>query len=573
MRKTALSLLVLFIGGCASYRGSNGKGYAGIDRPGIIWSAQVPEARGPLPVLRLSPLPPATDLVQRVVAANGEPLRPLAEAPFLRRNKIDVARDVVGVFEDDHVKAWVDLKSGNLAVYPTLSKVSPIASGEADRGAETALQLLRSGEYLGHDDTRVVAERPRILEGTTLTRRSGVTHVDKEKAPYLVYVPARRFVNDLAVYGPGSRALVIVGSGGRIEGLTRQWKSGKTYEKVDPQFHVTEVRREIERQLAPSAKRSAVEVLSIELAYYDGDHDLLQPVYRFTARIRHVGGGRRATDDDFVIGFVPYGKELERIPSLTDRSDIQPSEPAARPTYKSEATATPSLVDPIVGRYVVRDDSQGFVDNANGFWNGLQSAWGAPLFTNSQYYWAEQRLCTSQKDAVINAMNLAEIEVHGDWWLYSTRSNCCDLVNINGDIPSPGYGPSANGQLADWIIRSCEVVPAPDDTANWPDPWWAIFGGVRNVVGFRTIAWITDGSGQPYGTSLASGASVVSAWLSDASSLSAYAGNPMASAHGNISRPMGRASTISACGHDTDSAFTVATLPRADCLTVWWFPD
>ena len=49
--------------------------------------------------------------------------------------------------------------------------------------------------------------------------------------------------------------------------------------------------------------------------------------------------------------------------------------------------------------------------------------------------------------------------------------------------------------------------------------------------------------------------------------------NPMAMAHGNINRPMGRASTISACGHDTDSVFTVATLPRADCLTVWWFPD
>jgi hypothetical protein len=575
MRKIALPLLVLFIAGCASDRGSIGGGYAGVDRPGITWSAKVPEAPGPLPVLRLSPLPPATDLVQRVVAANGgDSLRPLADAPFLRENKIDAARDVVGIFEEDHIKAWVNLKSGNLAVYPTLSKVSPIGSGDADRAAETALQLLRSGEYLGHDDTRVVAERPRILEGTTLTHNGGVTRVKKEKAPYLVYVPARRFVNDLAVYGPGSRALVIVGSGGRIEGLTRQWKSAQTSENIDPQLRATDVKREIERQLTPSAKSSAVEVLSVELAYYDGDRQLLQPVYRFTARVRHVGG-RRATDDDFVIGFVPYGKELEHIPSLTDRSEIQPAEPGAKPSYKAESktTATPSLADPIVGRYVVRDDAQGFVDNANGFWDGLQSAWGAPLFTNSQYYWAEQRLFTNQKDTFVNAMNLAEIEVHGDWWLYSTRSNCCDLVNINGDIPSPGYGPSANGQLADWIIRSCEVVPAPDDTANWPDPWWAVFGGVRNVVGFRTIAWITDGSGQPYGASLGNGAPVVSAWLSDASSLSAYAGNPMALAHGGINRPMGRASTISACGHDTDSVFTVATLPRADCLTVWWFPD
>jgi hypothetical protein len=170
-------------------------------------------------------------------------------------------------------------------------------------------------------------------------------------------------------------------------------------------------------------------------------------------------------------------------------------------------------------------------------------------------------------------MNLALIEVHGDWWRYSTLQNCCDLVNINGDIPSPGYGPSANGSLADWIIHSCEVVPAPDDTANWPDPWWNIFGGVRNVVGYRTIMYINDGAAGPYATSLGNLAPVVSSWLGDVISLNAYAGTPKTAAHGGVVRPMGRPSTISACGHDGESVLSVSTLPRANCLTVWWFPD
>jgi uncharacterized protein DUF6345 len=571
MRKVALSLTIVLLFGCAHHRGGyGGTGYGGSR---IKWSAQIPEPRGPLPVLRLTPLPPATDVVERVIAGRGGALRPLAEAPFLRENKIDASRDVMGSFEDDHMKAWVDLKTGNLAVYPTLTKIAPIGRGDISRATELALQVLRSGDFLGKDDTRIEAVGARVLDGTTVTHRNGATRTEREAAPYLVYIPARRFVDDLPVYGLGSRALVIAGAG-RIEGLTRQWKSGRKSGTVDPALDTRDVQREIERQLGRALKRSTVEVLSVELAYYDGDRELLQPVYRFTAR-QHQDGGR-TVDDGLLVGFVPYGKELEAIPSLSDRSPIQPKTPEKRPSYSSPnaaASATPTVADPIVGRYVVREDDQGFVDNANGFWNGLQSGWGAPLFTNAQYYWAEQRLFTNEKDFFINSVNLAEIEVHGDWWLYSTRSNCCDLVNVNGDIPSPGYGRSANGQLADWIIRSCEVVPAPDDTASWPDPWWTIFGGVRNVVGFRTIAWIVDGSGQPYGTSLANGAPVVSAWLSDASSLSAYAGNPMWVAHGGINRPMGRASTISACGHDSDSVFTVSTLPRADCLTVWWFPD
>ena len=44
-------------------------------------------------------------------------------------------------------------------------------------------------------------------------------------------------------------------------------------------------------------------------------------------------------------------------------------------------------------------------------------------------------------------------------------------------------------------------------------------------------------------------------------------------AFGGVVRPMGRPSTISACGHDGESVLSVATLPRANCLTVWWFPD
>jgi hypothetical protein len=103
------------------------------------------------------------------------------------------------------------------------------------------------------------------------------------------------------------------------------------------------------------------------------------------------------------------------------------------------------------------------------------------------------------------------------------------------------------------ILHSCEVVPSPEDTATWPDPWWTIFGGVRNVVGYRTIMYIDDGAGGPYGTSLGNLAPVVGSWLGDVISLNAYAGHPTHPAHGGVVRPMGRPSSISMCGHDNDS--------------------
>jgi hypothetical protein len=312
-------------------------------------------------------------------------------------------------------------------------------------------------------------------------------------------------------------------------------------------------------------KTSDIVVDGIGLAYYDGNRKFLQPVYRFTARIRHeTPNSTPQTDDDFVIGYVPFAKPFEPLPSLNKSDGPKPTTAVSKVKSLPRKIAPKSPLDPIVGRYVVRNDNAGWVNNANAFWNSLSSTWTGPLFTNSQYYWAEPRLFTNQKDSFINAMNLALIEVHGDWWLYSTLMNCCDLVNINGDIPSPGYGPSASGQLADWIIHSCEVVPGPDDTASWPDPWWTIFGGVRNVVGYRTIM---------YGTSLGNLAPVVSSWLSDVISLNAYSGHPTATAHGNVVRPMGRPSSISMCGHDGDSVLSTSSLGRANCLTVWWFPD
>jgi hypothetical protein len=228
--------------------------------------------------------------------------------------------------------------------------------------------------------------------------------------------------------------------------------------------------------------------------------------------------------------------------------------------------------DPTIGRYVVRNDDANWVANANDFWNGLNWFWLLPgNFTNTQYYWAYPWEYTTSRNSFVNSVNLALTEGHGDWWLFSTLSNCCDLVDIN-TIPG-GYGSSASGQLRFWAIHSCEVVPAPDDTANWPNPWWSIFKGLHSVVGYRTVMFINDDVGFPFGFMLSIGMPVVSAWLSTVHGASAYSGNPTYPAHGGIVRPMGRASAITVCGRENDTVYDTTNIGPPSCLRVFWYPD
>ena len=213
-----------------------------------------------------------------------------------------------------------------------------------------------------------------------------------------------------------------LGRQGSVEGVVRSWKLANIERTVTPSLNVEQMKAEIARH--------------------------------FTAQIHQVTMPKMPshTADNFVIGYIPFAKAFEPLPVLGESTGPKPEDASKSPIRPHPKTEREPSNDPVVGRYVVRNDDPGWVNDANAFWNSLSSTSTGSLFSNSQYYWAEPRLFTSQKDAFVNAMNLALIEVHGDWWLFSTLQNCCDLLNIQTYIPSPGYGPSANGQLADWII-------------------------------------------------------------------------------------------------------------------------
>lgn len=548
----------------------------------LTFAAKVPNPPAELPVLSLTAQPAPVGLMNRLVASTAASsgsaqLTRLNDTSLLQQNRLRLPEEVVGVVENNHVKAWANLRTGDAEIYPTLATAKPISRLAASGLALRSQEIFTSPEFITPDDTQVVIDQPKVLQGATFTRDAGGgIHPEKAATPYYVYVSARRFVSGLPVEGPGSRALLTISSGGLVEGMTRVWKTARALNTVHPSRNAQQVQDEITRQLQPVLKGADAVVDNIGLAYYDANGAFLQPVYRFSVRVHPEAASKASTPaDEFLLGYVPFAKALEPLPSLGTSGAASPTA-APRPAPKVLAPKRSSLFSNgantiSVGMYAVRNDDAGWVNDANAFWSALSST-RPGWFSLSQYYWAQPFEFTTQKDAYVNSVNLALTEVHGDWWLFTTFQNWGDVVNL-WDIPYPGYGPSANGYLADWVLHSCEVVPSPEDTAGWVGPWFTLFGGLRNVVGYRTIMYINDGAGGPYGTSLASLAPVVSSWLSDVMSLPAYAGHPATAAHGGIVRPMGRPSAVSMSGHENDTVLEASWLPRATNLTAWWIPD
>lgn len=547
-------------------------------------AGRIPAAPASLPVLRLTLQKPPTEFVQeslRRADQTVEKLVPLSKIPQLAGKEEKVPEEFVGALSGGHLAAYVNLRTGDAEVFPSIAQkgVPAQEEGRLSESAERVAQaIFGRPEIMQKDATLFSFEKARSLYGESAEKGTGGESVKSGNPEiYLTYVTLRRTVNSYFVYGPGSRAMVAVGNDGSVEGFVRRWKTGAVSGHVRETRNKNQVAEAILAQLRPIAKGSDVEVLNIDIAYYDGNRDYLQPVYRFTARISERATAREEkrahVDDDFVIGYVPIGKALEPVPSLT----APPGTPPTAPKRTAPSSENPG--DPTVGRYVVRNDNPNWVANANEFMGGLDSFFGNFLFTDAQYYWAYPFEFNTNEASFINSVNIADNEVHGDWWLFSTLSNCCDLVDITAIPASEGYGAANHGNLDYWMLHSCEVVPSaadapcPTDSRTWWTPWFNVFQGLHTVVGYRTIMWIDDDVTGPYAVALRFGAPVVSAWFNATTTAAGYQGNPTYGAHCGRTPPMGRPSTVSACGRQNDWIYDTSALPPANCLVNFWQPN
>ena len=522
---------------------------------------QIPEVTEPMPVLKL----------ESPVLAGGDRMREMAQtvAPnsTFRELKKSGAR---AAYDGKRLVALIDSESGESRIFPSLEALRP-GQGLAERARATAARILDEGALFPDDATTAVALRPATLMGSRRNRGGERS----EPAEYLAYVRFQRRVDDVPVFGRGTRGLIAVAADDAVHGFAHRWRSAVgTDERIESRPR-EEIAKSIVAQLRTSEKTAEVKVDKVAVGYYDGGHDFLQPVYRFHATVvsRPTKVHKVKPANRHVFGYVPLADPPEPLPKLGAKQKKRPGTAKA----KAEPPQAPPPGDPTVGRYVVRNDTDEWVISANEFLDGLQLArglFGGPIpITDSQYYWAEPRLFTSQKNSFVNSVNIALNEVHGNWWYFTTRDNADDGVSLSS-IPSSGYGAGGGGSLAYWIIHSCEVIPTQTDETTSFDVWWNIFNGLHAVVGYRTEMWIDDDVTGPFGFYIGLGAPVVSGWLGEVAGNDSYDdGDTYHDDNRNIDEPMGRASAVAVCGHSDDTANDVASLGRPNCLTEWWFDN
>jgi hypothetical protein len=158
------------------------------------------------------------------------------------------------------------------------------------------------------------------------------------------------------------------------------------------------------------------------------------------------------------------------------------------------------------------------------------------------------------------------MEGHGNHWLFTTRSNCCDVVNLNA-ATQPGYGDRAGDSMRFLILKGCSIVPAPPDRADWATPWWRVFKGLRQAVGFRTSMYINDNISHHFGYHIGNNCRVLDSWFHATNNNSSYQWNRFWGAS-----VKGYGAVVMIPGQEGVGIYSTSAVAPATTagLTIWW---
>lgn len=506
--------------------------------------------------------------------------------------KTYIVRGATGQSDLDKVRAFVDSQSGDTHLIPNLgelvSDAAPRTRISRDRLQTVARSLLTDQRFIPRDLTETrVAEAITVMGGATTRAPSGATRTHTEPRTVMTIIPAIRYAGSFRVYGRGSHAAVSLANDGKMVGALRRWRTASLDERIQTGITADQVRADIERQLAPQVRRAGTRAFvdKIEIAYYDGNANYLQPVYYFEATLEPA---EKRISKIKVAGYVAISKALEPIPDLA----AVPSGPTPGVTERSSSGKAQAAIhdapvpgDITLGEFANQDwpTSSAYLDMANNFYSGLASG-SQPVSRTlwwTAYTW---QVVGSQSKDWLNAVNVAYTEPHGDWLINSTLSNCCEIWNVAdiGTGGNPGYGAAAGGALATWIIMSCEVIPSAYDRQNEIggtgnpdtafDAWWPVFQGLHNAIGFRTIMFYPDDAlNYGFGSDAAQGGDVNAAWFDEVAAVDGNDGT-YNSQHliGNPVVHYDRASTMIDARDLGQSIFSVGAQSASTTLWNFW---
>lgn len=529
--------------------------------PKIVINRVPLESPQGMKIFKVQTLGVQPDLIQKLSVKHLFNVTPVMSQPVMLRVKMRPSRvQVYASKEKEFTKLLVNEDRGHMDLMPNLEKLEKIKVNLLSHSAAMNIASNYTAEMkLIPQDISKFAPKRVITLGMALQGQGNTMPV----TPKLQSVVFQRSIDGRSVLGNGSQLTINLGDNGNVEGFQRKWnqllpessQGNSAFRSND------EVYNRIEEILKQQFQGNVeIQVEKPQLVYFGNDSQFVQPAYVFKANVISNEGKGKA----YYAGVV---EALQNPPELLFEAIVDrvlPETPAAQVV----SMPAPAPDDPTVGRYVVRQDSWDWVDDANDFKRGLENGHcgGCPAITFPQFYWNEPRAFTTQDNYFADHCNIALMEGHGNHWLFTTRGNCCDVVFLN-DGAQPGYGGHAGGQMAYLILKGCDIIPSPMEVPNWPDPWWRIFKGLHQAIGFRTTMFINDDISYIFGYYLGRNCRILDSWF--------YATNSSASyqwqrSHGG--EVTGFGAVVMIPGHEGDGIYYTAPAPDATStgLTIWW---
>jgi hypothetical protein len=493
---------------------------------------------------------------------------------------------------------FLDQETGQTRILPDYGTLEPLTNPVDLQSAFTALN--EQGGAFPPDDTQIELVEGNSLLGSEAQGSGTLAKRWNTQSTYLTVGKIRRSVDlegsKFNVCGPGSQALFGLGKDNKWTSLSYQWKTAKKSHKKRTPLPVEKVVKQIKETLKSrhyAIPSHSLRVISIDTCLYDSGDQHMQPVYRVVGEPFDPSTNTTTSVKQF-LEYVPIGGDaIEPIvpPGQVyagvdgDESPVDPdNSKRSLLNYFDARNNKPKIT---VGRYVVRNDADGFVEDARNFWSNLAPS-TVYEFVRKGFFWAYPRLYNKDANHFVNDVDVALTEAHGKFHGFTTydASDKIDFVNIPNDIAHGGYGPVSNGgkgKLGYWFIDACEVLPTltdfeaikdPNPKGRTFDPWWPVFkGGIHAVLSWRTSALFSDNTAAAAAQAIALGRPVVSAWLDAANSDPAYGARPtyIGGGTGLPDWPLGKAAAVYRCGRLSDRVNNLENLGGPTCLSArWW---
>jgi hypothetical protein len=496
--------------------------------------------------------------------------------PACGYGKISATSDEAGRYyhANGTLVAFTDNTTGETSILPRLESLRPAANGIPLGAIE---QYLKDQQIFPADHTRIRAQK-----GNTLSGNMNDNHTVTAPADYLTDIWINRTVahkdGEVSICGPGTKAFFSFGADGNVKALSYRWRPATRQSSGVKPVSADGVYDSILHQLAAANVANAT-VDRVELCYYDSGDRFIQPVLRWSAT---VPAGLTGVSPEPVLGHIAAALQPpELVPNITaptTTNGLTNDVPNKNPTQITRAAKRQQGIK--VGLYPMKNDGNTpiYDDDVHNFYNALATS-TLGSFVRAQDYWGKAFEYENRKEEFVDSVNIALTRGHGSEHMFYTDEldpNWGDVAI--SDIPVSGFGPSAHGSLAYWIISTCDTVSTSADysAANFHlayDPWWNVFNGMHAVVGFRSEKLTNDGVTLPFAKVLAAGGGFVWSWLNTVNQSPYY--NPN-SAYGTNSQTgqkiwYGRPSAVVVCGHTDDTVLQRQDLGRATCLQQWWY--